>query len=91
MVMIYSVESLLSVSTSMNLGPGFYKNDNNNILFNDNYIHFPMGDSLIADEHENYTYPIEGWSWYDNQPDAETALGIQILDNNLDINSLIPT
>ena len=88
--MTYSVESSLLVGASVDLEPGFYKNDNSNMLFNNCCVHFPTGNSLIADEHENHTYPIEGWSWYDNQLDAETVLGIQILPDNPDINSLIP-
>jgi len=33
---------------------------------------------LISDFHNDYTYPIDGWYWFDNVTDAESYFGIAI-------------
>lgn len=31
---------------------------------------------LIADDHTAYTYPIEGWWWFEDETQARAALGL---------------
>lgn len=53
----------------------FFKNDNGTVLHSTTTV---MGPDLflIADHHADYTYPVEGWTWYDSLPEALTGLGL---------------
>jgi hypothetical protein len=53
---------------------GFYKFDEGqqlwffgpNKVINENYV-------LERELHETYTYPVDGWSWYDQAPESYIA------------------
>ena len=36
------------------------------------------GFTLLAEDKDSYTYPVDGWYWYDTDEDASLALGITI-------------
>jgi len=65
----------------MSNGPGFYKSvgDGLNVTYASNYVYSP-GYSLVAKTHINnpsaYVFPIDGWSWYDTEDAARTAMGL---------------
>ena len=42
-----------------------------------NQVTFPSGLVLLADEHEQHTYPIEGWSWFDDEQQALDSFGVK--------------
>lgn len=50
---------------------GFYKKDNNEILFTPDHVS-GLNYYLYAAEKDTYTYPIDGWVWADNIDDAIT-------------------
>jgi hypothetical protein len=56
---------------------GFYKRDGNSLLFNSNWIQ-SKDYTLIAIEKDKYTYPIDGWQWFDNAIEAYTANGLPV-------------
>lgn len=53
---------------------GFYKVDGG-LLYAPNLVSGPWGD-LVAEDHESYTYPVEGWYWFDSEADARAFFGI---------------
>ena len=57
--------------------PGFYKFDTaDNVLRHaPNYVYAPNF-TLLAAEKDTYTYPVEGWTWYDTTEAAEAAFGL---------------
>lgn len=58
----------------MNNSSGFYKNDNGTLLFGPTQITGPDYDLLIINYTE-YTYPVDGWSWFESEEEARAALG----------------
>lgn len=54
---------------------GFYKNDNNNLLYGPNFVEH-RDFKLERQFHETYTYPIHGWYWFDTEEEAREALNI---------------
>jgi hypothetical protein len=55
-------------------GPGFYAVFDG-ILNYGTHIAGPDFE-LVASLHETYTYPISGWSWFENEADARTFFGL---------------
>lgn len=54
----------------------FFKlNDNGTIIECPLFVCSPDY-TLIADEHASYTYPVDGWYWYDTADEAASALNI---------------
>jgi len=47
----------------------FYKRIDEELLIAPNFVHTP-DISLLAEEHGNHTYPVEGWYWFDTLNDA---------------------
>ena len=39
------------------------------------FVHGP-GFDLYADQHETYALPIDGWHWFDDEPEARVALNV---------------
>lgn len=56
---------------------GFYKKDINRLLYAPNFVE---GGSyrLNASEKDTYTYPVNGWYWFDTELEARTFLGLPI-------------
>jgi hypothetical protein len=61
------------------MASGFYRIENNRLFYTPNDLHGP-GYSLFAAEHENYTYPVEGWVWAENREEAKALLGLSAID-----------
>lgn len=58
----------------MNDTSGFYSLDSNGyLLFAPNSVHGPDY-TLFRAEHANYSYPNHGWTWFDDEASAKTAL-----------------
>lgn len=51
----------------------FYKRDDGQLLAAPNYVSGP-GFELQADLHDTYTYPLDGWHWFETLDDAMLAL-----------------
>lgn len=49
---------------------GFYKLDNGQILYAQQFVEAPDY-SLKASEKDSYTYPINGWYWFDSEEEAK--------------------
>ena len=47
---------------------GFYKKDETNIWqYAPNFV-YGLNLELLRENKDTYTYPIEGWDWFDNAP-----------------------
>ena len=47
---------------------GFYKlNEINDWEFAPNFVYAPTY-TLLKEEKDTYTYPVDGWTWYDIEP-----------------------
>ena len=62
------------------MGDGFYKAEGEYLLYAPNDVHTPEG-SLTREAHARgeYSYPMYGWTWFDNATDAGAALNATIL------------
>ncbi len=47
---------------------GFYKKEDGNWIYAPNFVEAPDY-ILISDKKDEYEYPIDGWSWYDEAPE----------------------
>jgi hypothetical protein len=61
--------------TTMNDTSGFYKLDSMllfgpNFVLNENY-------ELHRATHDQHTYPVDGWYWFDSEDDARAHFGIE--------------
>jgi hypothetical protein len=54
---------------------GFYKRDPGGILLYGRYFVVNAKYHLKREEQASYEYPIDGWSWYDSEDEARSALG----------------
>lgn len=59
----------------MEIGSGFYKNEDGTLLFGPNSV-TGKGFDLKQEEHTSYEYPIDGWSWFEDEATARIALGL---------------
>ena len=50
---------------------GFYKFEDDNWQYAPNFVYGP-GYELLRENKDTYSYPVEGWSWYNNSPINET-------------------
>lgn len=49
---------------------GFYKqNEIGDWEFAPNFVYAPTY-TLLREDKDTYTYPVDGWSWYDTSPDT---------------------
>lgn len=46
---------------------GFYKLEDENWLYAPTFVYGPNY-VLLREKKDTYEYPIEGWTWYDEQP-----------------------
>jgi|688.fasta_scaffold2270326_2 hypothetical protein len=56
---------------------GFYKYTNNELFYGPNFV-INANYELIAENHEQYTYPVDGWSWFDSELEAKAFFNIPI-------------
>jgi len=47
----------------------FYKNDNGQLLEAPNYV-YSKDYTLLAEDKDSYTYPVDGWKWFDDEDQA---------------------
>lgn len=55
---------------------GFYKNDGG-LLHAPNFVDAPTY-QLNREDKDKYTYPVNGWYWFDNIQDAANYFGIEL-------------
>lgn len=63
---------------------GFYKNDNGTFLYAPLFVQ-ALGLLLLRQERDEYTYPIEGWRWFDSKDEAIAAYGVTPPDNEVEV------
>jgi len=63
----------------MNYNSGFYKKDNDILLFGPNDIS-GLGYNLHPENHDQYEYPTDGWYWFDSLEEACLFFDINIDD-----------
>jgi hypothetical protein len=56
---------------------GFYKKDNDSLLFAPNWVQSKEY-TLTRSDKDKYTYPIDGWAWFDDAASAYTANDLPI-------------
>jgi len=58
-------------------GSGFYRIDDTsrNLLFGPNFVYGP-GFTLLRADQATYTYPVEGWYWFESEAEARVALDL---------------
>lgn len=54
---------------------GFYKLDSGDILFGPNYV-LNQAYSLYRASHDQNTYPVDGWYWFDSIEEAYSFFGL---------------
>lgn len=66
-------------------GEGFYKScgDGVSVFYAPTSVTAPAF-TLLAENHAGYTYPQDGWAWFDSEDAARTAFGLPSVE------SLIP-
>ena len=52
---------------------GFYKNEDGALLFGPNYV-LHANYELRRETHDQHTYPVDGWHWFDSEEQAKQAL-----------------
>lgn len=57
------------------LGPGFYKKIDDQLVFAKNRVTSPTY-TIVKEEKDTYIYPVDGWSWFEDEDTAREALGI---------------
>jgi hypothetical protein len=60
------------------LGSGFYKRDGDDLLYGPNLVEGPTF-VLLRENQAEYNYPIDGWSWYEDENQARTILGLELI------------
>lgn len=57
-------------------GQGFYKIDpSGDLLFGPNFV-LNANFELYPDQKDTYTYPVDGWYWFDDEETARETLGL---------------
>jgi hypothetical protein len=57
------------------INPGFYKFNNDVLSYAATGVYAPNL-TLRATDHEDYTYPVDGWYWFDSEAQAEAFFEI---------------
>lgn len=58
----------------MNDTSGFYKEDGD-LLYGPNFV-LNANYELYRDQHDTYTYPVDGWYWFDSELEAREFFGL---------------
>ncbi len=59
---------------------GFYKNDKGEVLHGNDYV-VNLDIFLVRDLKDQYTYPVDGWYWFDSAEEAYSFYGIEYTPN----------
>jgi hypothetical protein len=54
---------------------GFYKKDNEELFYAPNIVE-GNGFVLVAQDKDQYEYPVNGWVWFDSEEEAEEVFNI---------------
>jgi hypothetical protein len=54
---------------------GFYKKDNEELFYAPNIVE-GNGFVLVAQDKDQYEYPVDGWVWFDSEEEAEEVFNI---------------
>lgn len=54
----------------------FYKNDNGSLLVGENFVYSPIV-TLKVEDKDNFTYPQDGWYWFDTEDEAYSFFGLE--------------
>jgi hypothetical protein len=54
---------------------GFYKKDNEELFYAPNIVE-GNGFVLVAQDKDQYDYPVDGWVWFDSEDEAEEVFNI---------------
>jgi len=57
---------------------GFYKLDGD-LLYGPNFVCSPTF-TLLREQHDTYTYPQDGWYWFDSEAAAREHFNLQVRD-----------
>jgi hypothetical protein len=52
---------------------GFYKNENGELIYGPNFV-LNKNYELRKETHEQHTYPVDGWYWFDSETEAKLSL-----------------
>jgi hypothetical protein len=52
---------------------GFYKKDNEELLYAPNIVE-GNGFVLVAQDKDQYEYPVDGWYWFDSEEEANNLI-----------------
>ena len=69
----------------MNNSSGFYKLDGE-LLYGPNFV-LNANYELRKETHEQHTYPVDGWYWFDSETDARTFFGLGPVDTTKQVNT----
>jgi hypothetical protein len=58
------------------MNSGFYKNDNGQLLYGPNFV-LNKDYELRRENKDHYTYPVDGWFWFDNEDEAYVYFNIE--------------
>lgn len=59
------------------MNPGFYKLDGD-LLYGPNFV-LNADYSLYKETYDQYTYPVDGWYWFDSEEEAQVYFELPIL------------
>ena len=68
------------------MNSGFYKNDDGNLLYGPNFV-LNKDYELHRDKKDEYSYPIDGWCWFESENDARVYFNMNAQEDNLTDNS----
>jgi len=60
---------------------GFYKLEDDNWQYAPNAVYAPNFE-LVKENKDSYTYPVDGWEWYDESPIEEVPIDINDIQYN---------
>ena len=55
---------------------GFYKLHKDNLLHAPNFVESPTY-ALYKENKDDYTYPVDGWYWFESLEEAQNFFGIE--------------
>jgi hypothetical protein len=58
---------------------GFYKAQDEQLIYAPNYVE-SSDYVLIAADKDGYIYPIDGWTWFESEEEANSSFGIIVVN-----------
>jgi hypothetical protein len=52
---------------------GFYKEENGELIYGPNFV-LNKNYELRKETHDQHTYPVDGWYWFDSEAEAKLSL-----------------